>query len=488
MDHTAGFEDRIVGTGARTSGDVPPLGDYLAHHMPARIRPPGEVSAYSNYGAGLAGYIVSQVSGEPYDRYVRRHLLEPLNMTHTTATEPVPAPLAADLAHSYNSDTTPPRTVPFTFDAMPPDGSISTTAADMANLMIAYLNQGRFGDSSILSSATASRMFQRSSADDPRLGGYAHGFMDRTFNGHRVLMHDGGWEGFVSVLMLVPGCDLGMFLSANGTGGSNTLGLIQAFFDRFTPPPAVPDSGQAPLSTSRLATAPPQTGFYRRTRHNESTIEKLLVLLGPARLTMGGDGTVHFQGKDWAPQGNGLYAQKDGGDLLSFLAGTRGQRYVATSRGSAYELMTTWETPTFNLPVLLVFAVMAFSTLAVPLAALWRRMFRRPVATTATWRAARSLAAGAGVLGLGFLILLTAQLLGDTGDFLYGTPSSFRALLVVPLIVLVMAAASAVCTVIGWRGSGAGAAARIHQVAVFAGLSALAWFLWQWNLIGWHFS
>jgi len=32
----------------------------------------------------------------------------------------------------------------------------------------------------------------RSFSADPRLSGYAHGFMEKTINGHRVLMHDGG--------------------------------------------------------------------------------------------------------------------------------------------------------------------------------------------------------------------------------------------------------------------------------------------------------
>jgi len=91
LSHSAGFEDRTIGIGARTAQDVPPLGSYLADHLPARIRPVGEVSAYSNYGAALAGYIVSQVSGEPYAQYVQRHILDPLDMRHTTAEEPVPA-------------------------------------------------------------------------------------------------------------------------------------------------------------------------------------------------------------------------------------------------------------------------------------------------------------------------------------------------------------------------------------------------------------
>jgi CubicO group peptidase (beta-lactamase class C family) len=36
LDHTAGFEDRIIGTGARAASDVPPLGQYLADNMPDR--------------------------------------------------------------------------------------------------------------------------------------------------------------------------------------------------------------------------------------------------------------------------------------------------------------------------------------------------------------------------------------------------------------------------------------------------------------------
>jgi CubicO group peptidase (beta-lactamase class C family) len=114
MNHTSGFEDRVIGIAARSAADVPPLGDFLAANMPARIRPPGQVTAYSNYGAALAGYIVSQVSGEPYDQYVRHHILEPLRMAHTTATEPVPTALTADLARSYDSETNPPKPVPFT--------------------------------------------------------------------------------------------------------------------------------------------------------------------------------------------------------------------------------------------------------------------------------------------------------------------------------------------------------------------------------------
>jgi len=76
MTHTPGFEEQ--GTFVRSEKDIKPLDKYLAAHMPARVRPPGELTAYSNYGASLTGYIVSQVSGMPFDLYVEKHIFKPL--------------------------------------------------------------------------------------------------------------------------------------------------------------------------------------------------------------------------------------------------------------------------------------------------------------------------------------------------------------------------------------------------------------------------
>ncbi len=487
MDHTAGFEDFVIGTAARGAADVPPLGDYLARHMPARIRPPGEVTAYSNYGAALAGYIVAQVSGEPYDAYVQRHILDPLGMAHSTAAQPVPAALAGDLARSYDSDANPPRPMPFMFDPMAPDGSVDTTATDIANFMNAQLHGGRFGTNEILTPATTALMHQRSFAADPRLDGYAHGFMDRTMNGHRVLMHDGGWEGFRSVLMLVPGCDLGLFLSMNGTGAAEVAGeFTDAFFDRFAPAPAQPDTAAA-TPAGRTTVTTPRAGFYEPTRHNESTVEKVTNLLGPLRLTVDADGTVHFAAKTWTPQPAGLYRVAGTTDRMVFLAGTGGRRYVAVN-GATYLLMSQPETLPFNLVVLLVVGLAAVSALALPVVWLLRRILHRRRTTTAPWRVARILAAGALALGVAFLAALTAVLVGNTDEFQYHVPLSFRLLLAVPVIALGAGLAAAALTVNGWRDSSAGIVARIHQVAMLGGVVALAWFLWQWNLIGWQYA
>ncbi|GGN46068.1 CubicO group peptidase (beta-lactamase class C family) [Actinoplanes campanulatus] len=486
MSHTAGFEDVITGTGARDAAGVPPLGRYLADHMPARIRPPGEVSAYSNYGAALAGHIVSEVSGERYDQYIQRHLLDPLGMARSTAAEPVPAALAPDLARSYDTDLTPPKVYPFTFDRMPPDGSITTTAADMAGFMNAHLHEGRFGAGRILSPQTTARMHQRSFTADPRVDGYAHGFKERTVNGHRVLLHDGGWEGFTSIMMLVPDCDLGLFLTMNSLSGGNPdlQRLVDDFFDRFAPEGGAAGGEQAARATVGAARpAEPRAGFYKPARHNATSFEKFTTLLSPSRLAIDDAGVLTFRQKTWTRQGDGRYQAADG-DRLVFLVGTDGRHYVATD-GSAAELMSRAETLPVNLGVLLVFLLPVLGVPALLIGRLVRRIRRRPAGTTPTWRLARRLAVAAAVLGVVFLGGLIVTVLTRSGEFLYGVPLSFRLLRGVPVVALTAAVAATGLTVKGWRGSGAGVAARVHQAALLTAMVALTWFLWQWNLLGW---
>ncbi len=487
MNHTAGFEDFAIGTQAADAADIPPLGEYLAEHTPARIRPPGEISAYSNYGAALAGYIVEAVTGEPYDAYIQRHLLEPLAMTHSTAAEPVPAPLRDDLARSYDTETVPPRPIPFTFDPQAPDGSMSVTATDIANFMIAHLNEGRFGDARILEPETAAEMHARSFAAHPGLDGYAHGFKEVTFNGRRTLTHDGGWEGFRSILVLVPGCDLGVFLSLNGsTGGSGGYAFLQSFFDRFAPPPATPETTGSTPATS-LTPVEPQPGFYHSTRRNLTTVEKIVTLLGPLKLSVADDGSVHFRGKDWLPEPDGLYRSADGGQRLAFQAGTDGRRYIATD-ATAYELLGTAETLPFNGAVLLLVVLPVLAAVALPVTWAVRRIRHRPVGTTrAGWRVARHLGIACTTTAAVSLVAVLLVVSGDTDEFLYRVPLWFSALLFVPLVVLGCGLAAGVLTVKHWRGSGAGTVARVHQLGIVVGLVAFAWFVWQWNLLGWQY-
>ena len=83
MDHNAGWQETMRPIW-KTDGDtILPLKDELQAIEPAQIHRPGEVTAYSNYGAAVAGYVVECVSGMDYCEYVHKNILEPLGMEHT---------------------------------------------------------------------------------------------------------------------------------------------------------------------------------------------------------------------------------------------------------------------------------------------------------------------------------------------------------------------------------------------------------------------
>ena len=79
MTHTSGFEEGFLGYLITNDPETQiPIKEAMQRHMPARVRPPGVMPSYSNYATALAGLIVEQVSGEPYNDYIARHVFEPL--------------------------------------------------------------------------------------------------------------------------------------------------------------------------------------------------------------------------------------------------------------------------------------------------------------------------------------------------------------------------------------------------------------------------
>lgn len=80
LTHTAGFDDRNIWRKARGEAGPESLGAYLARRMPPRVMPAGEFICYSNHGMALAGYLVEEASGLPFETYVVENIFGPLGM------------------------------------------------------------------------------------------------------------------------------------------------------------------------------------------------------------------------------------------------------------------------------------------------------------------------------------------------------------------------------------------------------------------------
>ncbi len=57
---------------SRNVDEMQAMSEWLPTHQPQQILPPGNKSAYSNYGITLAAYIVELQTGMPYNEYVKK--------------------------------------------------------------------------------------------------------------------------------------------------------------------------------------------------------------------------------------------------------------------------------------------------------------------------------------------------------------------------------------------------------------------------------
>jgi CubicO group peptidase (beta-lactamase class C family) len=497
LTHTAGF-DNLPGIYAHHPEELTPLGDYLATHIPARVRPPGVRSAYSNYGAALAGYIVERATGMPFGEYLRRELFAPLQMEHTTFEQPLPAELAAAAATGYRYENGAFQPVGPVYIRLPATGASHATATDMAHFLIALLDHGRYGDAEIFGQVTGRQMQRRLFAHDPRVNGMAHGLVEVTLNGQRILKHNGSYPAsFNSIFAMFPEQRVGLYASYS-TNGSFTHGehLLQAFANHYYPAAAavpVPHPDAATIA-ARMA------GTFRTSHVFRSTFPKFMALLpgnfADVELRARPDGTVIVTGLGaepgiWVPVAPDVLRRADGrldgsGDLVlgADEAGLLTTLYVQNNPYRAYERVPWHETGPFGAGVLGACLLVFLSVVAGwPLAARVGR--RRPVAATKLLapRSARWLAGGAAWL---YLLALPGFLAGAFEAINFGVTPLFGAALALPLVGSGLLVGSAAVALRWWPRLGWGRVMRAHYALLLLAGAGYIWLLNTWNLLGYR--
>ncbi len=219
LTHTAGFDDRMLGSTAtkRRLADTVPLRELLTSPDAApRVRPPGKVISYSNHGMALAGYVVEVLSGLSFADYIDTHIHEPLGMGRSTFRELLPERLAADRAMSYRYRRGEPELLPITYENAAPADSQFSTADDMVRFMLANLDDGSLDGARILEPETLRRLHATAFTHHPVLPGWTLGFIEYHWNGYRLVGHGGDLPGYHSQLSLLPEAELGVFVHFNG--------------------------------------------------------------------------------------------------------------------------------------------------------------------------------------------------------------------------------------------------------------------------------
>ena len=184
--------------------------------------PPGSHWSYSNSGYFLLGAVIEKVSGLPYADFVQQRIFAPLGLARTTYGDPV---------------RVIPRRVPG-YDLR--DGAVSNAAylsmtqPYAAGALLSSVDDlARWGDAlfhsdRLLPAAWRDRLLAPATLTDGRRTGYACGLVVQSYDGHAVIAHGGGINGFETWVGWVPDLGIGVAVLSNVTGhqpGPETLGL-----------------------------------------------------------------------------------------------------------------------------------------------------------------------------------------------------------------------------------------------------------------------
>ena len=196
LEHTSGFND-IHFNDYYLHGDPEiPLKEALkvsSNCRKVRWRP-GSICSYSSANYALAGYILERITGRRFEDYIRKVILDPLNLTASTF---LLTPENRHLfAQGYEGKTKPS---PFTYVYARPAGALNSSTRDMALFVQFLMNQGRVGKKQLIGKAFIERMETPTSDWAAQAGlkkGYGLGISNTFYKGFKWCGHNGATIGY----------------------------------------------------------------------------------------------------------------------------------------------------------------------------------------------------------------------------------------------------------------------------------------------------
>jgi CubicO group peptidase (beta-lactamase class C family) len=338
IDHTAGFEDSALGHLFVDRADkLLPLDDYLARYRVHRVREPGELQIYSNYGGALGGALVAHVSGMSWEDYAEQRIIRPLAMgtatyrqpyseqlaEKTALPSPMPATSAALLTEGFRRGTAGIEIAPREFTADFPAGSLAASPKSMAAYMSALLNPEIMARAGVLKAETVLSMRTPIFKGPAGFGDMRFGFQSFALPGDIEAFGHGGDSIYqVSSMTLIPSAGFGIFLSAN-TASARALivtlrqKLVSKFFNAvLTPAQYRPDA---------VAEARSYAGNYRNLRRPYFRTERGIydLVIASASLVAQANGDLRMltllnPPRLLVPMGGGVYRDGNGPDRVAF--------------------------------------------------------------------------------------------------------------------------------------------------------------------------
>jgi CubicO group peptidase (beta-lactamase class C family) len=194
---------------------------------------PGERVQYSNMAFEVLGDVVAKASGESFDDYVQRHILNQLRMSDSTLLVKQANAKLMTWGHELDEQGAPFPSRVFPYNRIhSPSSNLHSNVLDMARWAMANINGGELDGHRILQPSTHAMMWRPAGpAADGQASGVGLSWWLGVYRGARTIGHEGGDTGYRTNLVLLPDKQIAVAWMMNADWAADDDGLTRAALD-----------------------------------------------------------------------------------------------------------------------------------------------------------------------------------------------------------------------------------------------------------------
>jgi CubicO group peptidase (beta-lactamase class C family) len=227
----------------------------------------GEKFQYQNVMFSAAGEVVAKAQNSTWEQVITERILKPLGMKATnTSIQEMQKAADYSLGYQYIAATKETRRLPMrNLAGIAPAGAINSNAREMAQWVRLMLGGGVFEGKRLVSE----KSFRELTTKQIKIAGnidYGLGWGLAEWNGHRVVEHSGGIDGFNSLVALMPDQKLGVVMLTNVSSSPLGRTVMETVWSNLVGNPtsnAGSTVGSAQPAAAAVADLEREVGSYR---------------------------------------------------------------------------------------------------------------------------------------------------------------------------------------------------------------------------------
>lgn len=214
LNHTSGFvdyEDLIPDSQTVQVHDPDVL--KLLNNVDSLYFPPGSKFQYSNSGYALLALVVEAVSGEPFARFLKENIFDPLGMSHTVAYQDGISTVDSRAFGHSRTDSGFVQTDQSVTSAVLGDGGIYSSVEDL------FKWDRDLTENGLISGSLRQQSFTPAVLNDGSKTKYGFGWYAEPYKGHPSIYHTGSTRGFRNAIFRLPDLQLTVIILTNRNEG-----------------------------------------------------------------------------------------------------------------------------------------------------------------------------------------------------------------------------------------------------------------------------